>query len=87
MELARLVFVNRRFEVPLLFSSNRPANHVTGDCANHAATSHTRLPYHAVSTTSFVLTLHRVETWYCVEITCIARSQRDFLVPGSGVSG
>ena len=39
----------------------------------HAATSHTRLPCHAVSTTSLVPTLHGAETWCRVEMTSNVR--------------
>ena len=44
----------------------------------HAATSHTRLPCHAVSTTSFVPTIHCAETRCRVEMSCIARARPRF---------
>jgi len=87
--LARLVFVNRRFEVPLLFSSNRPANHVTGDCANHVVPAHTGFPYkrnvNDQLKANLVLTIRSAETWCRVKISRIARVRpRFFWVPGRG---
>jgi hypothetical protein len=82
VELARLVFVNRRFEVRLLFSSNRPANHVTGDCANHVVPAHIGFPYkrnvNDELKANFVLTIRSAETRGRVEMSSIARVRPRF---------